>query len=328
MPSPHRRSVAASITLAKFCAILVTLVVAAAAVAAGQAQPRRTVSVATWNIRAGYGTLGLRPNPPFDADTKNCTDPARPQNAWGTGFSKRFVQADVGADADVIALGLQEAWGDCGNVKNIAALLGWKAFVPERNGVGMVARFGIEGGWDTWKIESRGVAGATEDRWIVGGNVCADAGCTRTVHVWATHLAPAADREWPAHVARALALLADKKEPHLFVGDFNLWQNDRWSPQTPCGTATPAMATALALFPRAGYVDAWAATQSGPGWTGMVSRRGCGAGKNGGVFKRIDYIWSKGLRPLSATRIGVVEPGAPGPSDHMGLKAQFALDGR
>lgn len=286
-----------------------------------------TFSVATWNVRAGYGVEGVHHDPPFDMNTANCTDPERPRNAWGVGFTQRFLQAGIGQDPDVVALGLQEAWGNCGNVKNIASLLQWAAFAPERNGVGMVAKYGIVGPWDYWQIELKGVAGATEDRWIVGGNICVARDCVKTVYMWATHLAPSSDAEWPSHVKKALDWVATKLVPHLFVGDFNLWQNDQWSPLTNCGGATPPMAVALANIIRAGYVDAWAATQPGEGWTGMVSRNGCGPDRNGHVFKRIDYIWSKGLTAVSTTRIGVVAPGAPGPSDHLGLKAQFVIPG-
>src|SRR5687768_6931709 len=64
-------------------------------------------SVATWNIRAGYGANGFEPNQPFDMNTPNCTDATRPRNAWGVGFVQRFLDADIRADADAVALGLQ-----------------------------------------------------------------------------------------------------------------------------------------------------------------------------------------------------------------------------
>jgi endonuclease/exonuclease/phosphatase family metal-dependent hydrolase len=281
--------------------------------------------VATWNIRSGHGVSGLLGNAPFDMNTKNCADASLPRNSWGVGFTQRFLQSEVGSDAEVVALGLQEAWGACGNVRNIAALLGWKAYTPERNGVGMIARHGIAGAWDHVRIDTKGIDGAKEDRWLVGGRICLVADCGQTMYMWTTHLAPATETGWPAHVGRMLAWLADKPRPHLFMGDLNLWQNDRWSPRTRCGDPTPSMGPALEKIVHAGYIDAWAATQQGPGWTGMTSRRGCGTDRNGGVYKRIDYIWSIGVRPIATTRLGIVPPGAPAPSDHLGLKAQFPL---
>jgi hypothetical protein len=83
------------------------------------------------------------------------------------------------------------------------------------------------------------------------------------------------------------------------------------------------MAEAITNIIRADYHDAWAATQRGEGWTATVSRQGCGRDRNGGAYKRIDYIWARGLQALSTTRIGVVDPGAPAPSDHYGVKAVF-----
>jgi exonuclease III len=290
----------------------------------GYAQPI-AFAVATWNVRAGHGTAGLRPNPPFDSNTKNCSDPTRPRNAWGVGAMQRVLQEEIAGDREVVAFGVQEAWGDCANVKNIAAELGWRTFVPERNGVGMIARHGIAGAWDQWRIEQKGVGGAAEDRWIVGANVCLVAGCARTMYMWTTHLTPASDAEWPSHVRKVLDRLEERPKPHMFFGDLNLWENDRWSPRTWCGGATRPMAVALASIVRAGYVDAWAATQRGAGWTGMVSRRGCGAWRRGGLFKRIDYVWSAGIAPRAAVRFGVVAAGDPGPSDHVGVKARFTL---
>jgi hypothetical protein len=107
------------------------------------------------------------------------------------------------------------------------------------------------------------------------------------------------------------------------MGDLNIWENNQWSPATNCGRPTQNMAAGLAAIARAGYRDAWLATQTGEGWTAALSRPGCGPARNGGAYKRVDYIWSKGLDAIRTTRIGVVADGTPAPSDHFGVKAEF-----
>jgi hypothetical protein len=281
-------------------------------------------AVATWNVRSGYGAAAAEPGMPFDMNTSNCTDPLRPRNAWGIGFPQQFLEAEIRNDPRVVALALQEAWGSCGNARNIGNLLQWPATSPERAGVALIARYGIVGPWDMWQLEIKNV-GAAEDRWVIGGNVCVTPDCTSTAYMWSTHLAPLTDTEWPQHVDRLLDFLARKPLPHLFMGDLNIWQNDQWSPATSCGNPTGPMAEALDHIVRRGYVDAWGATQQGEGWTATVPRSGCGVDRAAGPYKRIDYIWSKGLQPVTTMRVGVVAPGAPSPSDHFGVKAQFVV---
>jgi hypothetical protein len=282
-----------------------------------------TFAVATWNVHSGNGAgLGVAT---FDQSTQNCVDASKPRNAWGVGLPQRFLASDLAVDQSMVALAVQEAWGTCGNVRNIAAELGWRTVSPERGGVGLIARYGIVGTWETWQIEFRNVGGAPEDRWIVGANVCVAPDCVRTIYMWTTHLAATADEEWPRHVGKVLDWLERKSVPHVLMGDFNIWQNDQWSPATNCGRATPPMAVALANIASAGYVDAWASTQSGEGWTATVGRVGCGPGRDGGAYKRVDYIWSRGLTAVATSRIGAAAAGSPAPSDHVGIKARFAL---
>jgi endonuclease/exonuclease/phosphatase family metal-dependent hydrolase len=276
-------------------------------------------TVATWNIRSGYGAAVPGTSAAFDMNTSNCGDPARPRNAWGNGLPQRVLREAI--DESVIALGLQEAWGGCGNVRNVAAELGWTARSPERGGVGLIARYGILGTWEAWQIEFRGVAGAPEDRWIVGAAVCVTADCASTINVWTTHLSATVDAEWPYHTGKVLEWLSRRKVPHVVLGDFNIWQNDQWSPATHCGRATPPMAAALARFAAAGYVDAWAASQPGAGWTATLGRAGCGETAGGTAFKRVDYIWVRGLDVIATSRFGVALPGQPAASDHAGVKA-------
>jgi endonuclease/exonuclease/phosphatase family metal-dependent hydrolase len=238
-------------------------------------------------------------------------------------MAQRVLEAEIRDDPDAVALGVQEAWGSCGNVRNIATLLGWTAS-PERGGVGLITRFGIVGSWDLRQIEFRS-AGAPEDRWIVGANVCTAPDCVETVYMWSTHLAATSDDQWVAHVGKLLDWLQRRPTPHLFVGDLNIWENDGWSPQTNCGLATPAMSAALASIRLAGYGDAWAATQATPGWTATLSRPRCGPDGNGGAYKRVDYIWLKGLDALWTARFGIVPSGTDAPSDHYGVKARVAV---
>jgi endonuclease/exonuclease/phosphatase family metal-dependent hydrolase len=273
-------------------------------------------------VRSGNGVPGLLPGASI-ADTTNCSDALRPRNAWGTGMTQRVLESEIRDDADVVALGVQEAWGSCGNVRNIASLLGWTAS-PERGGLGLITRYGVVGAYEWHQIEFRS-AGAPEDRWIVGANVCTAPDCVETMYIWNTHLAATTDDQWVAHVGKLLEWLRRRPTPHLFVGDLNIWENDRWSPQTNCGLATPAMSAALASIRLAGYVDAWAATQPTPGWTATLSRPRCGPDGDGGAYKRVDYIWLKGVEAVSSTRFGVVPGGTDAPSDHYGVKARLAV---
>jgi endonuclease/exonuclease/phosphatase family metal-dependent hydrolase len=55
----------------------------------------------------------------------------------------------------------------------------------------------------------------------------------------------------------------------------------------------------------------------------MASRPGCGQPR-GNLFKRIDYVFTKGLDVVSTTRFARPEPGADAPSDHAGVTAEIA----
>jgi hypothetical protein len=283
-------------------------------------------AVATWNIRSGYGAVVPGTPAPFDMNTANCDDPARPRNAWGSGLPQRVLREAI--DESVIALGLQEAWGTCGNLRNVAAELGWAARSPERGGVGLIARYGVLGPWEAWQVEFRGVAGAPEDRWIVGGAVCITPDCTSAISVWTTHLSATVDAEWPYHAGKVLDWLSRRRVPHVLLGDFNIWQNDQWSPVTQCGRATAPMAVALTSLAAAGYVDAWAASQPGEGWTATLGRARCGETAGGTAFKRVDYIWVRDLAVVGTSRFGVALPGQPAASDHAGVKATLVLNPR
>ena len=107
-----------------------------------RAQPA-TVKVAYFNIQSGKGEPGLTGRPVVFSDNVNCTDPAAPLNAWGTGFLQQHLTAAL-ADPSIVALGLAEAW-TCASPNNVRAALGWKATSTERNGVALLARHGFAG---------------------------------------------------------------------------------------------------------------------------------------------------------------------------------------
>ena len=287
--------------------------------------------VVTWNMRGGSGIQGWVGAAGFDSNTNNCTDQKRPLNAWGAGVVQRYVTQHVASDQAVVAFATQEGWG-CAQSSRVAPLLtGWKKWTHGRSGVNLFVRHGIVGDWKEAQIEKKGVGGMTEDRWVVGGEVCLSADCRRTAHMWSTHLAPAKDADWPAHVQKVLDYLKTQPQPQILMGDLNLWTWDQWSPRVTCGTATRPMAAAYAAILRAGFRDAWTATQRGPGWTGMTSRKApsgntyCGQNSDGTPFKRIDYVLTKGIEPVATELFGFTGPGKPHPSDHLGLKATLRV---
>ncbi len=298
------------------------------------AQTGPTFKVATWNMRGGSGIKGWVGRAGFESSTGNCTDHTRPLNAWGVGFMQPFVTKHVAADADVVAFATQEGWGCTRSAKVGPLLTGWKQWTHGRAGVNLFTRYGIVGPWEEFQIEKAGVGGMPEDRYIVGGNVCLVANCSRTAYMWSTHLAPAADAHWPAHVQKVLDYLATKPQPQVLMGDLNIWKWDRWSPRVTCGAPTPAMAAAYTRIIKAGYVDAWPATQAGPGWSGMTSRKAprgrtyCGQNRDGSPYKRIDYVLTKGIVPIATELFGSTGAGTPHPSDHLGLKATLQLPGK
>ena len=102
----------------------------------------------------------------------------------------------------------------------------------------------------------------------------------------------------------------------------------------PAAKLLGSKARGILVFPniiKAGFTDAWAATQSGPGWTGMTSRKAprggvyCGEQSNGTPYKRIDYVLTKGLKPVATELFAFTGAGTPHPSDHLGLKATLEL---
>ena len=274
-----------------------------------------TVKVATWNVRSGMGIAGFGTRN-WQHDTLNCTDRSKPMNAWGIGLPQKELER-LKADPAIVALAVQEAW-NCGDPKQLNAVLGFKTATRTRNGVAIIARYGLSG-----KPVFQSV-GAGYDSWLVGAAVCLDAGCEATLPVFSTHWG-GADDEWPKQAQNVITFLETQPRPHVFTGDLNIFKIDRWNPRVACtNDDKPGRSRAIELIEAAGYVDAWKATQQGAGWTGMASRPGCGSPK-GNLYKRIDYIYAKQIRVVGTTLFARAAPGADAPSDHAGIIAELAL---
>jgi endonuclease/exonuclease/phosphatase family metal-dependent hydrolase len=273
----------------------------------------RTFKVATWNIRSGMGVRGFATRD-WDDETLNCSDRSRPLNAWGLGLPQK-VLAGIAADPDIIAVGVNEAW-NCAAPDKINAVLGFRIVSREQQGVALLARHGTNGPFVYERID------AAEDRWAIGAPVCLDAACSAAVTIFATHLFT--EKRGLARQANALVqVLARQPQPQIVIGDFNAFRIDRWNPWVACTDRDePTRLAALAAMEHAGYTDAWQATNQGEGWTGMASRRNCGF-PNGNLFKRIDYVYAKGMRPVTVARFGRAARGMDSPSDHVGLVATF-----
>jgi endonuclease/exonuclease/phosphatase family metal-dependent hydrolase len=302
--------------------VATSLLLAAAfrsAPSAFQTTASRTFKVATWNIRSGMGIRGFA-STGWDSNSSNCTDRSRPMNAWGMGLPQRELER-IKADPSIVALALQEAW-HCGSPANVNQVLGFKTPTREQEGVTLLARFGFRDGPSFQQID------ATHHRWVVGGPVCLDPSCSTTVPIFATHFGGSSDDDFPAQAEKLVETLARQTVPHVFMGDLNVFRIDRWNPEAPCTARDSAgRVGAIATIERAGYVDTWKALQQGEGWTGMASRKGCGS-PPGSFYKRIDYVFQKGLHPLSIQRFAQAAPGADSPSDHAGLIAEFAWPAR
>jgi endonuclease/exonuclease/phosphatase family metal-dependent hydrolase len=295
-------------------AALAALTLSAVAAATPQrGQPVRSFKVATWNIRSGMGVRGLSTKT-WDSDTLNCTDRSKPMNAWGIGLPQKELER-IKNDQAIVVMALQEAW-NCGSAKNVNALLQFKSPIAEHEGVALLARYGFAAPPRFEEIDP------PNHRWIESARVCLEAACSRSLAMSATHLG-GGDAAFLPQVERVIALVDAETGPRLFMGDLNLFKIDRWNPRVPCTAPDSAgRLSAIAAIERAGFTDTWKALNSGEGWTGMASRNGCG-NPNGGLYKRIDYIYTKGLKARSITRFAQPPPGADAPSDHAGLIAEF-----
>ncbi len=287
------------------------------------APPPRAATAATWliafyNIQSATGTPPVRGRAPF-ANTHNCSDASRPMNAWGAGLIQAELRARL-ADPRVIALGLAEAWR-CGSPANVQRALGWAARTRERNGTALVARYGFAGA-DEWRqLDTSRNLNPNDTMWVVRAPVCTDASCARSIPVYVTHwfaTGPHRASVMQRQSEDTVAFMARDGAPHVLVGDLNVFE----SATRVCGQE-PNL-TALGPLRAGGYLDAWREIHgTREGYTGMVNRAGCGE-PEGYPWKRIDYVWLRGFRPVAMTRFGMRPPGEAGLSDHLGIVATFA----
>ena len=286
--------------------------------AAGEAQNvPRIFKVATWNIRSGMGIRGFTTTS-WSNETQNCTDRSQPLNAWGLGLP----QAELGHikdDPSIVAMALQEAW-HCGNPQNVNGVLGFKTASGEREGTALIARYGFSGPIKYQQFDPKA------NQWLIGGDVCLDAGCTATLPMFSGAFRRYERRRDPQPGAARAGPPRALGPARLFMGDLNVFKTDTWNPKVPCtGDDNAGRMRTIGLIEGAGYTDAWKATQSSEGWTGMASRPGCGS-PSGNLFKRIDYVYSIGLRTMATDWFARAAPGADSPSDHVGLIAAALHD--
>jgi hypothetical protein len=282
--------------------------------AEAQSAPR-TFKVATWNIRSGMGIAGFTTTS-WSSNTINCTDRSQPVNAWGVGLPQAELQR-VKDDPSIVALALQEAW-NCGGPQNVNGVIGFKTASGERNGTALIARYGFAGGIKYQQIDTKA------NQWLIGGDVCLDPGCSATPPIFSVHFGDTPDDQIPNQAQRVVDILDAIGGARLFMGDLNVYKTDVWNPRVPCtGDDNAGRLRTISLIEGAGYTDAWKATQNSEGWTGMQTRAGCGT-PSGNLFKRIDYVYSSGMRTLSTDRFGRATPGGDAPSDHVGLIAELS----
>lgn len=283
----------------------------------GQAAPG-AVKIAFYNIRSGQGIQPLRGHAVTFADGPSCDDPNKPRNAWGVGAVQRELDR-LKNDPDVLALGLAEAWF-CASPESVRKQLGWKSESGERNGTGLVARYGFTGKPEWLQLDTSQNKTPRDTMWVVKAAVCVDEGCTRTLDVYTAHwygTGPQAEATFVAQSEATVRFMSGSHGPHVLVGDLNVFE----APAPVCNQK-PNM-TALGALRRSGYVDAWPAVhEAEAGYTGMLNRAGCGT-PEGAPWKRIDYAWSKGLTPAAIDRFGLPAPGDAAPSDHAGIVVTY-----
>jgi hypothetical protein len=250
-------------------------------------------------------------------ETLNCTDRSQPMNAWGMGLPQAQLER-IKSDPTIIALALQEAW-NCGAPQNVNEVLGFKTASRARNGTALLARHGFSGPVTYHEIDARA------NQWLIGGDVCVEAGCAATIPIYSVHFGDTTEDGISVQAHRVLEFMGRHGGARIFMGDLNVHKTDTWNPRVRCtaGDKADALRT-ISMIEGAGYTDAWKATQNSEGWTGMASRRRCGS-PDGNLYKRIDYVYSSGLATVSTDRFGRSAPGADAPSDHVGLIAELLI---
>jgi exonuclease III len=279
--------------------------------------PAPTWQVAFYNIQSGKGVPPLRGHAPF-ADNHNCSDTSQPMNAWGAGLIQAELRATL-ADPRAIAIGLAEAWR-CGSPENVQRALGWAARTRERNGTALVARYGLAGAEEWIQLDTSRNLNPKDTMWVVRAAVCTDAACAGSIPVYVTHwfsTGPHSVSTMQHQSEDTVKFMSRDGEPHVLVGDLNVFE----SATRVCRQA-PNL-TALRPLRAAGYVDVWREIHgTREGYTGMINRIGCGE-PEGYPWKRIDYVWLRGFRPIAMTRFGMRPPGEAALSDHVGIVATF-----
>jgi endonuclease/exonuclease/phosphatase family metal-dependent hydrolase len=277
-------------------------------------------AVAFYNIRSGKGIQPLRRAPrALFAESDSCSQASPPLNAWGVGVIQRELARSVRDDPSVVALGLAEAW-HCASPARVLDELKWKATSDERNGTALLARFGFAGEPRWRQLDTSRNKNPRDEMWALGAPVCLDSGCARSIDVYVTHWSgtgPDGPATFDKQAQDTIALMSASRGPHLLIGDLNVFEGER----PVCGQRPNN--TTLGILRQAGYVDAWQMLNgAAEGFTGMLNRAGCGA-PEGAPWKRIDYAWSKGAKPIGIRRFGTVPPGYAAPSDHYGLIVEY-----
>jgi len=283
--------------------------------------PPSAFKLAFYNIRSGEGSQPLEGHATAFAETINCDPKKGAVNAWGAGVVQRELVDRIKNDGGVMALGLAEAW-NCGAPANVREALGWKSASEERNGTAIVARFGFKRGIQWRPLDTSQNRNPRDTMWVGCAQVCTTAACDAFVDMCAAHWSgtgPRAPQTYEAQARETVQFMSAIKGPHALLGDLNVFEGNA----AVCGQQPNN--TALVALRSAGYVDAWPAVHGGQeGYTGMVNRRGCGS-PEGYVWKRIDYAWSRGLKPIDMSRFGIRPPGDASPSDHLGIIVTYAL---
>jgi hypothetical protein len=288
----------------------------------GSVQPRPSVKLAFWNIKAGVGRVGLAGHPVLFASNSNCTDPTKPLNAWGVGMVQAALIQALGNDPNVVALGLAEAWSSmCASAEKIRQLLGWKAKGDIQNGLTIVARYGFAGPQEWQQLDTSLNANPADTMWVVRAPVCVDAACTRSLVVYVAHWMNTnpdklSDESTNRQAQQTVSFMQQTSggRPHVLIGDLNVPEG----PAYVCGQRPDN--TSLNYLRAAGYIDAWPTVHgTAEGYTGMTNRVGCGI-PEGYAWKRIDDAWSPpSYRPLDMQRFAMVPGGDASPSDHYGI---------
>ena len=296
----------------------------------------QTFKVASWNFDGGQGAVAVNgSSTPFTPGTCG-------QDAWGTGFITQNVLASLRDDPQVVALAASQLYtqaSPCASPDAVTQALQWTAHSSENNGVVLLAKYGFKGAETANDVLLLTNSANTSDNgYVVHREVCLDAGCTKTVHVFAAHWYssnsctgcsyPAGTSEQSDYenqsvaTVNRMALLAPGSLPRILAGDLNVWGEN-----ATCAGVQHNWG--LANLVSNGYTDAYRTilpdvTQN-PGFSAKLNRSGC----PWDGYKRIDYSWfSSGLTAIAVSQLGIPSPsGSAAASDHTLLLTTYSLNG-